>query len=125
MSWSGTMTVNVVNQSNGPLSLVTCVHSFNSKNTVAGPQNLAPGASLTFQINVGDGGSDYWGIGFTDAAGNQYYRNGKKCDVEQSDYATHKPIHVNLLPPATGWSIELPASSSCTDNRYSQGFTMP
>lgn len=125
MNWSGTMTVNVTNQTNGPLHTVCAAHTWNGKTSRVGPQDLAPNASITFQVSVGGGGSDEWSIGFTDPSGNQYYRNGKQCNVEESDYKSKKPIVINLLPLGTGWSVELPESSSCTDNSYSRGYTAP
>ena len=67
----------------------------------------------------GSGSGDYWTIQFTGVAdGVTYYRNQKRCDVEPDDIQSTTPIYLNFLAPETGFSIELPVSDSCTDNRY-------
>lgn len=124
MGWDGVMTVNVNNQTNGPIYGAVCFHQWNGNTNSGGPQDLPDGGSFSFQINVGSGGSDDWSVAFIDGGGNGWYRNGKQCNVEESDYETG-PININLLPSSTGFSVELPSSSSCTDNYYSSGWSMP
>jgi hypothetical protein len=116
------MNVIVTNQTNGTIYAATVAHSWSGNNSSVGPQDLPNNGTMTFSISVGGGGSDDWSVGFTDGNGNQWYRNGKQCDVTSDDFDTGKPVVINLLPSGTGWSVELPSSSGCTDNSYSQGF---
>lgn len=120
MSWSGTMKCIVTNQTGGPITGLSASHEWegvtNSPTEV--PPSLADGESISFSINVGSGGSDEWTVRFTDAQGNCWYRNGKQCDVEEDDLNSGLPVNVNLLNSSQGFSIELPSSSSCTDNSY-------
>jgi len=122
MSWSGNMKVIVTNQTGGTITEATAAHSWQSSNTSVGPQTLAQGQQMSFGISVGSGGSDTWSIGFLIGT-TKYYRTGKQCNVEESDLDTGNPIYINFLPPSQGWSIEMPSSSSCTDNFYNTGST--
>jgi len=117
MSWNGNMNVIVTNQTGGTITDATAAHSWQASNTSVGPQTLAQGQSMSFGISVGSGGSDQWSIGFI-SGGTKYYRTGKQCNVEESDLDSGSPIFINFLPPSQGWSVELPSSSSCTDNYY-------
>jgi hypothetical protein len=120
MSWNGTMNVIVTNQTGGTITDATAAHSWQASNTSVGPQTLGEGQSMSFGINVGSGGSDTWSIGFV-LGSTKYYRTGKQCNVEESDLDSGSPIYINFLPPSQGWSIEMPSSSSCTDNFYNTG----
>lgn len=123
MSWSGEMTCVVTNQTGGTITNLTAAHQWDQYNDVLNPNptpSLESGASASFLIHVGSGGSDEWSVGFTDAQGQCWYRNGKQCDVEDGDYNSGAPVNVNLLSGSQGFSIELPESSSCTDNSYSK-----
>lgn len=71
--------------------------------------------SGTFSFKSGSGSGDYWTLKFT-LGSTTYYRNEKRCDVEQSDLDSPTPVYLNL--GVNSFSIELPVSSSCTDNSY-------
>lgn len=121
MSWSGTMTCTVTNQTGGTITGLIVHHQWEQYNDHPNPNptpSLANDDSVSFQINVGSGGSDDWSITFTDAQGNCWYRNQKQCNVEEEDQQSGQPVAVNLLPGTQGFSIEMPVSSSCTDNGY-------
>jgi hypothetical protein len=121
MSWGGTMTCSVTNQTGGTITSVSVVHLWNQYHDAPAPNptpSLDNGDTISFQINVGSGGSDDWSVSFTDASGACWYRNGKQCNVEEEDYTSGSPVNINLLSGAQGFSIELPSSSSCTDNYY-------
>jgi hypothetical protein len=121
MSWSGQMTCTVTNQTGGTITSLTVHHQWNQFNDVPNPNptlTLANDASISFTINVGSGGSDDWSITFTDAQGNCWYRNQKQCNVEEEDLQSGQAVALNLLPGSQGFSIEMPVSSSCTDNHY-------
>lgn len=121
MSWNGEMTCVVTNQTGGTITNVSLIHQWKSFQDTPNPNptpSLKDNASISFTINVGSGGSDEWSVTFTDAQGACWYRNGKQCDVEENDYQSGAPVSVNLLNSAQGFSIEMPASSSCPDNFY-------
>jgi hypothetical protein len=125
MGWDGNMTVNVNNQTGGTIYGAICFHQWSGNTSNGGPLDLPNGGSFSFPINVGSGGSDDWSVAFIDAQGNGWYRNGKQCDVEESDYGSGGSVNINLLGSSTGFSVELPSSSSCTDNYYTSGWSMP
>ncbi len=119
------MKVILNNQTGNTVYGASCWHVLNGKTDGLYPQDLANGGSAAFQINVGSGGNDDWSVAFIDAGGNGWYRSGKQCNVEESDLNSGQPININLLATSTGFSIELPSSSSCTDNSYDSGWSMP
>jgi hypothetical protein len=121
MSWGGTMTCTVTNQTGGTIKNLSVLHHWEQYQDVPNPNptpSLANDESISFKINVGPGGSDEWSIAFTDAQGQCWYRNGKQCNVEESDLNSGSPVNLNLLSGSQGFSIEMPYSSSCTDNGY-------
>lgn len=123
MSWSGTMNCNIVNATGGTITNVTFSHEWNGiANAPLFNQNqgFANGDSVSFTINVGEGGSDLWSVQFTDAQGKCWYRKGKQCDVSEEDFESGKPVTAQLNPGTVGFSIELPVSSSCPDNYYDE-----
>jgi len=69
-----------------------------------------------FEINVGSGGSDEWSVQWTDGYGQCWFRNNKQGDIFEEDFRSGKPVNVNLLNGQQGFSVEMPVSSSCTDN---------
>ncbi|HYO13846.1 MAG TPA: hypothetical protein VE685_11690 [Thermoanaerobaculia bacterium] len=121
MSWSGTMTCTVTNQTGGTITNLSILHQWEGFADAPNPNptaSLAEGASISFTINVGSGGSDEWSLRFIDATGACWYRDQKQCDVEDEDLESGQPVLVNLLNGNQGFSIEMPESSSCTDNYY-------
>ena len=121
MSWGGTMQCIVVNQTGGPITKVTFSHEWNGSAQAPLFNQSTPfenGASVDFPITVGEGGSDLWSVQFLDVAGNCWYRNGKQCDIEESDYDSGKPVYAMIKPGNVGFSIDLPVSTSCKDNDY-------
>jgi len=72
---------------------------------------------ISFNFTGGSGSGDYWTLQFN-LNGVTYYRNRKRCDVETEDLSAPQPVNLNLLPPAQGFSVEMPVSSSCDDNYY-------
>lgn len=119
MSWTGSITVVVNNQTGGAVSNLSVTHMWKqSQDTLPGqPISLANNASAQFTANTGSGGSDTWSVTFNDASGNCWYRNGKQCNIESGDIGAGQ-INFNLQPGSQGFSIELPESSSCNDNYY-------
>ena len=73
--------------------------------------------AYAFDIDVGSGGSDLWSVRFDDGT-NCYNRSNKQCNVDESDYQSRKPVVIDLGPGGQGFSVLLPVSSSCKDNRY-------
>ena len=121
MSWGGNMQCIIVNQTGGAITNVVFSHEWNG--AAQAPlfnQNtpFADGDSVDFQITVGDGGSDLWSVKFVDAAGKCWYRDGKQCDVSESDFDSGKPVYAMIKPGDVGFSIDLPVSDSCKDNHY-------
>ena len=115
------MTVDVVNKTGGDIQAVTVMHTWNGEASKIGPGPLDDGGGTSFTIKVGGGGADEWYVGFTDGYGNQLYRNGKGCNIEQSDYDSGEGVLIVLGSLNAGWSIELPKSSGCIGNSYSRG----
>ena len=123
MSWSGTMTCTVTNQTGGTITNLTVAHQWEGFTDSPNPNptpSVENGASFSFTINVGSGGSDEWSLRFIDAQGNCWFRNEKQCDVEEEDFQSGAPVNLNLLSGSIGFSVEMPVSSSCTDNSYDQ-----
>lgn len=121
MSWTGTMQCTVTNQTGGTITNLTVHHQWEQYNDHPEPNptsTLDNDQSVTFTINVGSGGSDDWSLTFTDASGACWFQNDKQCNVEEGDFESGQPIALNLLPGSQGFSIEMPFSSSCTDNAY-------
>lgn len=117
----GQMGCTVTNQTGGTITNVSVLHQWSSYQDSPNPNptpSLGSNDEIQFQINVGSGGSDDWSVTFTDSSGQCWYRNGKQCDVEDSDYKSGSPVNINLLAGSQGFSIEMPSSSSCTDNSY-------
>ena len=77
--------------------------------------NLNETISFTFN---GGSGSDTWTLSFTLDDGTTHSRSGKQCDVSSDDLASQAGVYLNLLASTTGFSIETPVSSGCTDNHY-------
>jgi hypothetical protein len=122
MAWPGTMNCVVTNQTGGTITNLSVLHQWEGYMDQPTPDvtpSLAQNESVSFQVHVGPGGSDDWTLSFVDSKGKNYYRNDKQCDVEEEDVQSGNPIYINLLPPAQGFSIEMPSSSSCNDNSYS------
>ena len=120
-SWGGTMTANFVNSTGGTISNMAFSHSWNDGTDmpiIPAGSTLADGATLPLTIHVGEGGSDTWSVKFTDASGDCWYRDNKQCDVEQEDFASGKPVTVQLLAGNVGFSVLMPVSESCVDNYY-------
>jgi hypothetical protein len=116
----------VTNQFPGNIQQVMVSHQWTETSTIDGstttPQAsvLSPGGTFSFPITVGSGGRDLWSVSFM-YNGLQYYRNNKQCDVTQSDISSEGTVYINLISPTNGFSIELPKSSSCTDNYLNSG----
>ncbi|MFP5248136.1 MAG: hypothetical protein ACLGH0_15695 [Thermoanaerobaculia bacterium] len=119
MSWSGTMTCNLINKTGGTITDVTFTHQWNEG--VDEPllnQPIADGDVIPVPIHVGEGGTDLWSVRFTDADGNCWYWNEKQCNVEKEDFDSGKPVDVVLKPGKVGFSVETPVSEPCPDNYY-------
>ena len=78
--------------------------------------------SASFTINVGSGGSDYWSVWLMATSGRYLYRDNKQCDVYESDLNSGNPINLNLQNQSTGFSIQMPKSSSCVNNYYNTSY---
>ena len=122
MGWTGSITVNVNNQTGGQITNVNVSHTW-SGNTQSPGQNLTIAANnqpqVSFTASTGSGSSDEWSVQFNDASNNCWFRNDKQCDIEQEDVtAPNAVINFNLGPGTQGFSIDLPVSSSCSDNDY-------
>jgi len=120
MSWSGSITVNVNNQTGGDITGLQVTHTWvtdGDKSTYIPnqPVPLAAGATVAFTANTGNG-SDDWSVTFIDVNGICWARKRKQCDIEQKDVTSGSPINFNLLNGNQGFSIEMPLSSSCNDN---------
>jgi hypothetical protein len=121
MSWSGTMTCNIINSTGGAITKVTFSHQWNDgvDEPIFDPsQPFADGATVPFTIHVGYGGSDLWTMQFTDAQGNCWYRKEKQCDIEQEDLDSGNPVNAVLKAGKVGFSIKPPVSEPCLDNYY-------
>lgn len=119
MSWSGTMNCAVTNQTGGTIKELTVLHQWEAFSDAPNPTpSLEDGSSISFTIHVGSGGSDEWSLRFIDEHGSCWFRNQKQCDVEEEDLQSGLGVNVNLLSSEQGFSIEMPESSSCTDNSY-------
>jgi hypothetical protein len=119
MSWNGTMQCIVTNDTGGPITDVAVSHTWTDDGTQSTTsQSMAQAYAIEFAISVGDGGSDEWTISLVDVSGEMYGRVDKQCDVEEEDYDSGNPVRISLGPLTVGWSVQLPVSSSCTDNYY-------
>lgn len=121
MSWGGSMKCIIVNQTGGTITNVTFSHQWNgaAQAPLFSPTDpFENGDSVEFGITVGEGGADLWSVKFNDAQGKCWFRDGKQCDVEESDYDSGKPVYAMLKPGTIGFSIDLPVSESCKDNHY-------
>jgi hypothetical protein len=118
MSWTGTMTCEVVNETGYEITNVSAAHTWNDKPSEKSVPVLGSGESFAFKFECGAEGNDYWSVSFTDNRGRDYFRDQKQCNLEQDDYQSGSPVFINLLDPEQGFSIELPYSASCLDNPY-------
>ena len=118
MGWSGYMKCHVVNETGWPITQVYAAHTWNSITHDGNSPELMPGDSFPFDFQCGAGGNDEWSVRFIDHNGSCWHRNEKQCNVEEGDYESKDPVYINLLPSEQGFSIEMPHSSSCNDNRY-------
>ncbi len=118
MGWSGEMICNVVNQTGGRLTTVYAAHKWNNIISKEDKYDLDEGDYFSFTFQTGAGGSDEWTVRFIDDEGGCYYRTDKQCNLEEGDYKSGIPVHINLEAGSNGFSIELPDSSSCLDNYY-------
>ena len=118
MSWGGTMTCNIVNNTGGPITNLVFQHEWNGgvDMPIPGDQPVAPNAQIPVTIHVGDGGSDLWTVKFTDAAGNCWYYDEKQCDVKEEDFDSGKPVLFVLNPGDSGFVVQTPVSDSCTNS---------
>jgi hypothetical protein len=120
-AYSGTMTCNVLNSTGGTIAVVAQHAWSNYKDTLAFIV-LENGKAASFTIHVGSGGSDYWSVWIMATSGRYLYRDNKQCDVYESDLDSHNPINLNLLNQSTGFSIQMPKSSSCINNYYNTAY---
>lgn len=123
MTWQGTMKCQLQNALGLEIDSLNFSHNWTNGSGPDSPPNngsitLKAGELLEFDINVGSGGDDDWSFSFA-VGGGSYSRNGKQCDIEYDDYSSGDPVSVIFMPAETGWSINMPSSSSCTDNSYS------
>ena len=121
MSWGGTMTCNIVNQTGGTITKVTFSHQWNGgvDEPIFNPNDpFTDGMTVPMTIHVGEGSADLWTVQFTDAEGNCWYRTEKQCDVEQEDFQSGNPVTAILKDGKTGFSIKTPVSDPCLDNYY-------
>jgi len=117
-AYSGTMKTNVCNQTDGAISGVNINHDWEQYVDKFPLTSMKIGECGIFNIEVGSGGHDYWSLRFNDQSGKCLYRQQKQCDIYSKDLESGKAVNLNLLPENQGFSIEMPASSSCTDNHY-------
>lgn len=129
--------------SGGPIENLSFSHHWTDWDGIDSPPNngnitLQPGETLTFDINVGPGGRDLWSFSFTvPNPGNiqgapgpdplPFSSDSKQCDISHDDHKTGKPIaivfqgYLDLWSgDGNGWSVDLPATSSCLNNAYDQ-----
>lgn len=120
MSWSGTMTCVIINNTGGTITKITFSHEWNgiADAPLFNDQGFADGDQVPFSISVGHGGADLWSVQFTDADGNCWYRRHKQCDISQEDFDSGKPVNAVLKQGKVGFSIETPVSDPCNDNYY-------
>lgn len=121
MSWSGPMTCQVYNETSGPITQVQVSHEWNGGTQQTQPAilaQLAPNQYTSFQITTGSGSNDNWSVQFFDATGQCYTRQGKQCNLEESDYDSNNPVKIVLRDGDTGFDIIPPVSSACTGNAY-------
>lgn len=120
MSWNGSMTCQVTNQTTDKIFGVFVRHQWTEDNSSSVPPTnptavLEPDGKISFTINVGSGGSDLWSLAFINTSGQCYYRENKQCNVEEEDLG-NVPVYINLEP--NNFSIVMPKSSSCNENDY-------
>lgn len=120
MSWGGTMTCNVINNTGGTITGFSIFHQWNDSvdEPLLTGQPVPDRETIPFTIHVGEGGSDDWTLKFIDAAGNCWYRDAKQCDVEQEDLESGQPVQVILNAGSSGFSILTPVSQPCPNNYY-------
>ena len=111
------MQVDVHNLTGGDISAATISHTWKGSTTGLSGVSLTVGSALPFAISTGSGSDDRWTVTFV-LGDTIYYRDGKVCNIKEKDRTSGQTIKIQLLPPATGWSIVMPLSSSCIDNFY-------
>lgn len=120
MSWSGKMTCKVVNQTDGPIAVVA-QHVLGEPYVNRLPlTKLEKDGRAEFEINVGSGANDLWSVWFIDATGTFWYRDSKRCNVEEEDYKSNSPVTLNLGTGSQGFSVVTPVSSPCNNNSYKE-----
>ena len=108
----------VIQNQSGSTVLVEFKHVWTNGNVpqVLPAISLPVGFTLSWQgLSTGSGGSDEWSLALISNK-TCFYRINKQCNVTDDDISTGKPVRINLLNPQQGFTIELPSSSSCTDN---------
>jgi hypothetical protein len=121
MAWEGDLAVVVTNQTGGTITEAHCQHTWDDKKQQIGPRDLDDNGTMELTVRSGSGGSDEWSITFW-SRGVNYYRKNKQCNITEGDLNSGRAIYINLLGPSTGWSIEMPDSSSCLNNYYDTMF---
>jgi hypothetical protein len=118
MSWSGTMQCHVRNSTGAKITDVRVSHDWGEFSQSEDLDSIHPGDTVAvFVMDVGSGGRDLWSVRFVDSSGNCYYRSKKQCNVEESDLPG-KHVVLDLGPGAQGFSVLLPVSSPCLNNKY-------
>ncbi|MEM7035488.1 MAG: hypothetical protein AAF570_00835 [Bacteroidota bacterium] len=112
--------VTVTNQTGVEMNDISFHHAAGEKKTDLKVKFLEADAHFQVEIETHAEESDYWSIRFGDGVWH-WYRNKKRCSISKEDIFSHRGVHINLLPPKQGFSIEMPVSASCNDNYYDKG----
>lgn len=112
MSWGGTMTCNIINNTGGTITNLTFQHQWDGgvDQPLPNGQPIPNGESLPLTIHVGEGSADLWTVRFTDAQGNCWFRNEEQCDVEEEDFDSGNPVNALLNAGNVGFTIKTPVS---------------
>lgn len=118
-NWSSVVWCRVVNVTGYRLTNVYVRHELGRYTNEQTYPALETGEYFYLKLNAGSGSSDLWKMradSYTEGPLTHSYP--KQCDIEYSDAESDDPTCFLIGPRNAGFSVQLPASSSCWGVSY-------